>query len=309
MEIGNILSYLENKGIVNNIKSCEKITVGAGGAKLFKICTDEKELVLKIAPKGEEAFDSYHKEYEFYKLNEKLLLPLVPKIHYAENHPEYGILLLMQCLRPIAADEWDITKEKKAMDLCARLNALPAELFEPLGIKWTPNVIDENFTRNSYNEWLSVIGEHGGRFDENILSAVYKNIGKVCEVLNSPPHFLCHGDFHPENLLTDGEKLYMCDFQGLGIGKGIGDAGFFISRGTSMGIDMEADTLLYYYAERLSEYMGKEIKLDTLLRERSASTLLFTFSFWASYLHGATYENAEYHFNEMADAAKILGMI
>lgn len=252
---------------------------------------------------------SYRKEYDFYQLNQNIQLPYIPKIIYAEIHSAYGILLVMECYKSIAHNQWDFDLQKRAVDLCAKLNSVPVKQLAPLGIQWNPMQIDKDFTRNSYQTWVNVIEEHEGRFNRNVLDVIYKNLVEVYSVLNSPPQYVCHGDFHPENVLTDGEQLYICDWQGINIGKCVGDISFFISRGLGFGIHIDAEMLLAYYCERLSEYTGIEIESGTLQKELSASTLLVTFSFWANYLKNSSYERVAEHFLEMENAAKVLNII
>ena len=144
--------------------------------------------------------------------------------------------------------------------------------------------------------------------NRNLLDVIYKNLEEACSVLNSAPQYVCHGDFHPENVLSDGKQLYICDWQGVNIGKCVGDISFFISRGLGFGIQINTEKLLAYYCERLSEYIGIEIEPGILQREHSASTLFVTFSFWADYLKNASYERVAKHFLEMENAAKILNI-
>lgn len=313
MEIIEIINYLSNKGIWKKAVSFEPITLGASGAKLFTVNDGTKKYILKMAHKSfhcdEEQLISYKKEYDFYQLNQTLQLPYIPKILYSEIHPEYGILLVMDCYKAITHEQWDLDLQKQAVDLCAKLNSLPVEQLAPLGIQWKLTQLDADFTRNAYQAWIDVINEHDERFDRKLLDKLYKNLGEVCHILNSAPQYVCHGDFHPENVLTDGEQLYICDWQGINIGKCVGDISFFISRGMGFGIQMDDEMLLSYYCERLSKYTGTNIDLELLHKERSASSLLVTFSFWAHYLKNAPYERVADHFYEMEAAARILHIL
>ena len=94
----------------------------------------------------------------------------------------------------------------------------------------------------------------------------------------------------------------MTDWQNIHIGKSAGDISFFVDRGSNFGISMNRVDLFKYYAERISEYTGKIISYDQILKEDSASTLLTTFSFWAEYLKDAPYERVAYIFNQMVSA-------
>lgn len=297
------ITYLTEIGVFKDVLSCEPITLGSGGAKLFTVTDKGKRYVLKVAHKSfrdtADFMKSYEKELAFYQLNKQLKLPYLPNTIYAENHPQYGVLLVMDCYLPIAHNQWNLTLQKQAVDLCAKFNSTPLELVKPLGLQYAPVQIDKEFTHNSYQAWVEVLNEHGNKFDRKLLDEMYKNIEIVCTVLNQNPQYLCHGDFHPENVLYDGEQMYICDWQGVHIGKSVGDFSFFLSRGMGFGIRMPEDTLLDYYVERLSEYTGTQINKTTLLKEKAASNLLVTFSHWANYLKGCPYETVAGHFNGM----------
>ncbi len=310
MEMNKWITYLMGKGVFTNAASCEPIVLGASGAKLFTVTDHGKKYVLKISHDSfhsdAETINSYKKELAFYQLNQRLQLPYIPKTVYAENHPQYGVLLVMDCYFPIPHQQWDLPLLKEAVDVCARFNSIPVDQVASLGLQYNPIQIDKEFTYNSYLDWISVLKEHGDKFDRKLLDEIYENIGLVCDVLNREPQYLCHGDFHPENVLCDGKKLYICDWQGLHIGKSVGDISFFISRGMGFGIPMDEDILLDFYCERLSEYMNKPIEKDILLREKAASNLLNTFSFWAHYLKNCPYETVAGHFNGIARAYRRL---
>lgn len=310
MDIQTITAYLTQKGIFIKAVSALPITTGASGAKLWRVETGGKTYVLKHAHPSFHSdpglIAGYRKEFEFYKLNESLRLPYLPKVVHAELHDEYGILLVMDCYAPIPHERWDTDLQKQAVDLCARLNSLDIGRLSGLNLHFNPTTINREFTEKAYEDWKFVLGQHKGRFDEALLDEIYRNIDMVCPVLNNEPHYVCHGDFHPDNLLSDGERLYLCDWQNVGIGKCIGDISFFIGRGIGFGIPMNPDELLDYYCAKLSEYKGMRIAKTTLLKEKHASTVLTTLSFWANYLKDCPAERVAVQFDDMADAYRHL---
>ncbi|MFT3950407.1 MAG: aminoglycoside phosphotransferase family protein [Oscillospiraceae bacterium] len=310
MEIKSVLSYLINRQVFQEIILAEQINVGASGAKLFKVIDGNKSFVLKLAHKSfhddKSLVASYKKELEFYQLNRTLEIPYVPETVYSEIHDEYGCILVMKYYPPVEHHQWSEELQKNAVDLCARLNSISLESVSPLHLPQNKIEIDWTFTEKSYQEWKLVLSQHEGRFDTKMLDEIYANIDIVCPILNNEPHYVCHGDFHPENMLHDGDKLYICDWQNIQIGKCIGDISFFISRGIGFGINMNADDLLDYYCERLSKYRGMNISKTVLLREKHASTVLNTFSFWAYYLKNCSYERVAGQFNDMVNSYKYL---
>ena len=307
-----ILEEFTEKRVWEKVESCEKISVGASGAELFLVSSPGKKYVLKAAGKqgerNEDVMKSFRREYEFYRLARELGLSFVPELLHAENHPEYGIVLVLKAYEQIPHAAWNSELQKAAMDLGARVNSLPVKALAPLGLLREPVRMDEEAARNSYRSWLEILSEHEGRFDRRVLDVIYRKIGEVCPILNSEPLYVCHGDFHPENVLRDGKNLLLCDWQNIHIGKSAEDFSFFLSRGQGFGIPMEEEELLEYYCERLSMYTCRRIEPETVRMERDASMLLTTFSCWAYYLRKASYESVAIHFRNMENAVKRLNL-
>lgn len=305
MDIREILDYLFRREV-----NAVPVNTGASGAKLWRIDTGGRTYVLKHAHPSFHSdpglIEGYRKEFEFYKLNESLKLPFLPGIVHAELHDDYGILLVMDCCEPIPHERWDLPLQKQAADLCARLNSLPADVLAPMNLHFNRTQIDPDFTAKAYEDWKFVLGQHKGRFDEALLDEIYENIGIVCPILNAEPYSVCHGDFHPDNLLLSADGLRLCDWQNVGVGKCSGDISFFIGRGLGFGIDMNADELLDYYCAKLSEYSGAQVEKTTILKEKYASTLLVTLSFWANYLKDCPAERVAVQFDDMAEAYRYL---
>jgi len=293
-----IISHLTNKSVFAHVEKIERIYTGASGAELFAIVAGGNEYVLKTAsPIGRHIAD-YQRECSFYELNRTLRLSFAPEIVYMENHPEHGIIIVMKRYKSISHNEWDRELQFRAVDLCAELNSVPTESVSGLAC-FVPAVIDPDFTQKSYSEWKTVLSQHRGEFDDLILDEIYKNICLVCPVLNSEPHYVCHGDFHSENILMDDDRLMLCDWQNVGIGKCIGDISFFISRSIGFGINVNPDELLDHYCEMLSIKKAFEIKKSVLLKERYASSVLNIFSFWAYHLKKCSREKVAMYFDEM----------
>ncbi|BCN28999.1 aminoglycoside phosphotransferase family protein [Anaeromicropila herbilytica] len=306
MNANSIFSYLENNQIFTNNVTYKAITIGAGGAKVYIITDGEKKYVLKHIPKylhtDINIYNSYERELHFYELNELLRLPYIPNTIFHENSNEHGIILVMNYYSPINKESWNINLQKQAIDICAKINSIPIDKINSLDLQHQKIEINKQSTENSYNDWKFVLSQHKDKFEDKVLDEIYKNIEIVCPVLNSEPHCLCHGDFHPENILYDGDQLFVCDWQGINIGKSINDISFFISRGLGMGIDMKEEQLLDYYCERVSLYKNKIINKEKLLKEKYASTVLCTFSFWAQYLKNSSFEQVAIQYNGMVDA-------
>ena len=123
--INKIINHLETKKVFQYPVTYEKINVGASGAILFVINDCKNKYILKNSHPSyhndEGHKNSYFKELSFYMLNKKMLLPFVPETIYLENHPDYGILLVMCYYEPVKHNEWNEDLLLKATDLCAQL--------------------------------------------------------------------------------------------------------------------------------------------------------------------------------------------
>ena len=301
-----IISYLNAQGIFRHPVTYEKINVGASGAKLFLLTDGERKYVLKNAHPSYHSdaghIASYQRELAFYRLNRKNRFSFVPETLYLEDHPDYGVLLVMRYYRPIQHAEWNEALLHKAVDLCARLHSTKGSALADLGLRYNHVAINREATNRAFEAWKQVARQHEGALDPKIIDGIYRDIEVVCPVLNAEPHFICHGDFHPENILTDGETLFLCDWQGIGIGKGIGDISFFISRALGFGIALPADGLLDCYCSLLSQYRNETIDKQVLLKEKAAANLLNTFSFWAYHLQNRELDRVLPLYRDMAES-------
>lgn len=310
MNISEVLGYLSEKGIMMQVQSIEPITVGASGAKLFHITADNKRYVLKVAHESfhhnQNMQNSYLRELAFNQTVKHEEFPFIPKVIYAEHHPKYGVILVMERYSSIPYKDWTVTMQKKAMDVCAAIHSISPSRLESLHLQRDEVRINEADAYHSFLEWCSVMQEHEGKFSKQRVEEIYNNIEIVCPILNKKPHDICHGDFHPDNLLYDGNQIYVCDWQGINIGKGIGDFSFFITRGTGFGLELNEAELLEYYCERLSLYKGESVDKNTIWKERYAASLLTTFLFWAEYLHHSTWERVAEPYQEMLTAYEFL---
>lgn len=313
MNDNSIFTYLELNQVFTNVVTYEPITIGAGGAKVYIVTDGEKKYVLKHMPKylhtDKNIDNSYEKELHFYEFNESLRFPYIPNSIFHENSNEHGIVLVMDYYSPIKKESWNLNLQKQAVDLCAKINSIPINKIDPLKLQHQKIEINKESTQKSYQDWKFVLNQHKEKFEDKVLDEIYENIELVCPILNSDPYCLCHGDFHPENILYDGKQMFVCDWQGINIGKSISDISFFISRGRGMGIDMKEEQLLDYYCERVSLYKNKNIDKEILLKEKYASTVLCIFSFWAQYLKNSSFEKVAIQYNEMVDAFRKLNVL
>jgi Phosphotransferase enzyme family len=93
--------------------------------------------------------------------------------------------------------------------------------------------------------------------------------GKVAWMLDNlmTPTTMCHGDYRADNIMFDGDKPAVIDFQLIGTGSGIYDVGYYISQSIATDVRRGHDRdLLETYLKRLESH-GIEVDRDEAWRQ------------------------------------------
>jgi aminoglycoside phosphotransferase (APT) family kinase protein len=302
-----IVNYLEKKGIFIDIISATPINLGASGAKLIDITDRQGRYVIKhtnpsLRQNHNNMLSSYERELEFYSLFQQNIPLPIPKIIYIERNSDYGNIIVFPYYKQVEFSLWSKDLQLKAMDFCAKLHSLDTNLINKLGIELKYISPDSNELNNSLIDWNYVLNQHDRYFDKEILKSIFMKFSDICNILNGPPHNICHGDFHANNIMLNNEDIVVCDWQCVGIGKGAGDISFFISRGKAEGITINEDNLIDYYCERLSNYTKTEINKIDIYNVINASTVFTSFLYWAYYLKNADLNTVSEVYNKMVNS-------
>ena len=162
----------------------------------------------------------------------------------------------------------------------------------------------------SLGNWERLQHKFPGHIDALLLKDMYENfdmIGAYQDNINTIiPESLCHGDYHPENILKDGDKLIICDWQNVGTGKGINDVAFFISRGADMGLKINRDKLIEWYSEALLKYADIKVDVNDFYGSIAAFEFGISFQFWAGYLQDSSIERVLNIYNPMVSSYNLL---
>lgn len=302
-----IINYLERQGIFNDIISVTSINNGASGAKLIDITDRQGRYVIKhthplLCQNDNNIMSSYEREWEFYSLfQESISLP-IPKVIYIERNPDYGNIIVFLYYKQVEFSLWSSELQLKAIDFCAKLHCLDTHLIKELGVEYKHISPNNEELNSSLNDWDYVLNRHDGHFDKEILKSILKKFSNICNILNSPLHNICHGDFHANNIMLNNGNIVVCDWQCVGIGKGAGDISFFISRGKAEGIAMNEVNLIDYYCERLSNYKKTQINKCDIYDVINASTVFVSFMYWAYYLKNADLNAVSEIYNKMVNS-------
>jgi hypothetical protein len=260
------------------------ITNGAGGAFVYAL---EDNWVVKYAslPDLDNTIrEQFMNEYEFYRSCANDRAFCIPEIELQAS-TDTEILLVMKKYAAIRHAAWDEALQKKAMRLCARINAMGADCV-PSRARTRRG--SDNFLplSESLADWLRLHEKHPGCMDAALLHEMYERYDGIVRLQDDLqiPYSVCHGDFHPDNFLLREGELLLCDWQSVGIGRGIGDVAFFISRGKDMGLRMDPDILISAYHDALREHTGMDVCIQDLRRYAAISEFMVSFRHWAEYL-------------------------
>jgi len=275
------------------------ITNGASGAFIFDV--DGKYIVKYARKTGNDPkiFNMFVKEYDFYRLYSDICSDFIPDVIFQTANQE-EIFIVLRKYAVINHDQWNDDLIKRAMQLCARINSIDATFQETNDYGSDYDVYPLTV---SLENWLSVQNRFPDHIDASLLNAMYENFDAINSYAKQLPipKTLCHGDFHPQNFLMDGDKLIICDWQTVGIGRGISDVAFFISRGSDMGISMNKNMMIEEYHKSM-----KYVELSDLYKNVAASDFYVSFKFWAEYLLESDISRVLSIYNSMAESYKTI---
>ena len=312
-----IIELLIKNNVLNDKRELLPITAGAGGAHLYSV---EDKYVVKYAnlPMLDiETRKQYRKEFDFYKICSNKKLDFIPQVIFQTANDD-EILIVMNLYIPIKVEEWDKNLQKSATQLCARINAVDTtdfiRVFQNQEEKITE--ADNNDEQGedpyplslSYQNWVNLQEKFPEYIDAVLLKEMYENFDNIDSYTNklAIPETLCHGDCHPQNFLKNVDKLIICDWQGVGIGKGIGDIAFFISRGADMGLKIDRDKLIADYCGALLKYANIKVNVEVLYKKVATDEFGVSFRFWAHYLQGSDIGRVLNIYNAMVKSYNLL---
>lgn len=280
------------------------ITIGASGAYVYDI---DNKYIAKYAQKTEDNSKTYNmfvKEYYFLQMLNGKCYEFLPTVVF-QTINQNEILIVMQKYAAIKPNSWDNRLMNEAMRLCARINSINIE--DHALIIHDADYGSDSDTyplQVSLENWLLLQRRFPDHIDAQLIKTMYENFTSIklsAEQL-AIPKTLCHGDFHPENFLFNGDTLVICDWQNVNKGKGISDVAFFISRGIDMGMTINTNMLIEEYHKAMLEITNKEIELSDLHRSLAASDFYVAFKFWAEYLQSSDINRVLNIYNSMVNS-------
>jgi len=305
----NVENKIKELLVQNNILTGEEellpVTEGNSGAYAFLVA-DFFVKYVALAEVDATVRKQFQNEVTFYKIGRRKNFDFIPEMVFQVSNVD-EILLVLKKYSPVKRADWTTSLQQRAMEICAQIGRIDLEDFngifpmEDIGEIQT----DEPYPLQiSYENWLKIQKKFPEALDAHLLKEMFENF----EALNAAeakipiPETLVHGDFHAENFLTDGENLLVCDWQSVGLGKGISDISFFISRGNDFGLTLDRENLVETYWKSL----GTETDISAFYQSMATSEFSVAFRFWAEYLQTSDLSRILKVYQSMVDSYHVL---
>ena len=296
IHLANIEEYLtthENRQIKN----------GKSGAEVWET---EGRYVLKHVQKeklpDQGVFSLYQNEAYFYQFiqhnSHADMLSCLPEVLDVQVS-DHEILILMKKYQELCRDKADEELLQKIMRVLAMIHTQDIPDFLRQEQK-EPEYFDKAQIESCLAGWRSVLAEHPGEFDEQILTEAAAKVNEIIRWHHGEERVLSHGDFHWDNLLKkENGDIVVCDWQGVGMGGASGDISFFLSRLGADGVNIEQEKVIELYCRERFLLTGKNISPKELRKHMNAANLIVSFQFWHEYLHESTCERVRGIYEKM----------
>jgi len=244
------------------------------------------------------------KEFDFYTACANKKLDFLPEIVFS-TADDTEILIVMKLYNPIKPNEWDENLQKTAAELCAKINAVDATDFNNI---FQIQEEEPPYPLSlSYQNWINLQEKFPQNINAALLKEMHENFADISSLGESAiPKTLCHGDYHPQNFVRNAGKLIICDWQNVGMGKGIGDITFFISRGADMGLKIDRDKLIADYCGALLRYANINVSMNDLYKTVAVNEFTVSFKFWAQYLQESDIDRVIHIYDAMVESYRFI---
>jgi hypothetical protein len=305
---------------LNGNEKLLSITTGQSCAHVFSV--EDKYVVKYYAHLSERDYITRmmcRKEYDFYEICSRINIDFIPEVVFQTANDD-EILILMKKYSPVKYEEWTEDLQKRAVELYARINAADTADFNELFLKYeklkeelnniagyksdgTPIFKHEYPLSLSYQNWNNIQKKFPEHIDGPLLKEMYDNFDKRVSPI---PDTFCHGDWNPNSCLKDGDRLIVCDWAEVCMGKGIDSVTWFIKSGERRGIKMNRDKLIDDYCRALFKYTNIKIEQSDLRKHFAASDFGAAFTFGAENLQTADIDSVLNCYNTMVNNYKLM---
>ncbi len=278
------------------VHTLRKITVGKSGAEVYLLDGGRvAKHVCRSVLQNDERWTTYRREAMLYACPAAKGQAFLPEVYHC-SYDDNEIQLIMKQYRPLAFSQLDDGLLYKVLSVLADIHRLTPPDFLPQQ-KPSPVCLPAEDIVAYLSGWRSIVERHGDAFSPAVLYAIAEKINEVNTRLFSAKQWLCHGDFHFENLLQDDVgNIIVCDWQNVGLGHVSGDLSFFLSRLSAEGQNIPKEKVIAAYCT-LSD---TGVTPDEITVQMALANLNTSFMFWHNYLHSASRERVGEIFHKMA---------
>ena len=288
-------------------RDVREIRVGQSGADVYEV---DDEMILKHVRRDAlegDKFDTYSREALFYQEKSQKGCSYIPEIMDSEVTEDEIIILMRKYDMPALTDVDDQMLDRIA-DLLVHIHydEIPSFL---KGADDEIKLMTDDEILQCLNGWKSVFDEHPGAFDMSPLEEVAAKINEIISWHATEKCVITHGDFHRENLLTDGSRaLLICDWQGVKVAGESEDLSFFMSRLSADGIKIDPKSFASKYSEAALKLTGEKADPELILKHIDAANVITTFMYWHYFLHGNPEERVREVYDKMMTDARNSGV-
>ncbi len=280
----------------------KQITIGKSGAS---VCELDHMYIAKHIQRNLMQFDadwdSYRREAQFYSSYTSESFPFLPKIYHCSQTDD-EIQLIIEKYYPVNKNNLDDVMIKKIFDVLAQIHNMPIPEFLP-PICAGALRLDKDEISQYLSGWFDVIREHDDVFSESDLIKIGENINKINKQAYASKQLCCHGDFHLDNLLANGEgNVIVCDWQNVNSGHVSGDISFFLSRLSADGFQISKEKAIRTYCR----FTAANITYEEISMQMSLANLNISFIHWHNYLRGCSVERVREIWERMIEDAEYL---
>lgn len=279
--------------------AAEMITTGQSGAEVYRL-TDGSiaKRVRRAQLQDEEKWAAYIHEARFYAGMMAGRYPFLPEILHCE-WTEAEIRIRMRGYTPLDRQQLTGAQLENIMETLSQVHALPLTDAVPQHPAQPQQLTDAEIA-GCLEGWRTVLNEQNAAKGTVELEQIASEINALNRRHFSRRRCCCHGDFHFDNLLTDGRQIIVCDWQSVHAGHPAEDIAFFCSRLSADGCSADTAAAVQHYC-RISGIDPQEV--DAQMRLADLNT---AFVFWHHFLHGAPAETFRTIWEKMVENAAAL---